>query len=177
MFFWHVGATIGFVRYAFRDEAMDLRFLAVGAILPDLIDTPIGIWMWSSWQTTRLWSHSLLFGSILMMAVLVMTSRGPRRKQWMLVSIGVLVHLALDAMWADPETLWWPFLGWSFAGTGFAAFGDYAMSVMSDPWMWAGETVGLVYLAVLARSSGLGERHNRTTLLSTGRVTAPIGRG
>jgi len=41
MLFWHVGATIAFVRYTFRDKAMDLRFLALGAILPDLIDTPI----------------------------------------------------------------------------------------------------------------------------------------
>jgi len=27
MLFWHVGATIAFVRYAFRDQNMDLRFL------------------------------------------------------------------------------------------------------------------------------------------------------
>jgi hypothetical protein len=44
---WHVGATIAFVRYAFRDPNMDLRYLALGAVLPDLIDTPLGIGFWS----------------------------------------------------------------------------------------------------------------------------------
>ncbi len=155
---------------------MDLRFLALGAILPDIIDTPIGAWMWNSWQAPRLWSHSLLFGSVLMVAVLVMTTRGQRRKAWMLLAIGVLMHLTLDAMWTDPETLWWPFLGLEFARTGYETFGSYAWSVLSDPLMWTGEAIGTVYLVVLARSSGLGSKHNRSALLSNGRVSAPIGR-
>ena len=43
MLFWHVGGTIALVRYTVRDERMDLRFLILGAVLPDLIDTPIGL--------------------------------------------------------------------------------------------------------------------------------------
>ena len=175
MFFWHIGATVAFVRYAFRDEAMDLRYLAVGAILPDLIDTPVAALMWSSWEAPRLTSHGILFGSLAMIAVLVGTSRGTRRKQWMLVAVGVLMHLALDAMWADPNTLWWPFLGWEFTRTGIATFGGYAAGVLSDPWMWAGEVAGLTYLTFLWRLSGLNDAAARRTLLSTGRVSAPIG--
>ncbi len=155
---------------------MDLRFLAIGAILPDLIDTPIGAMMWNTWQTPRLWFHSLLFGSVLMAAVLVATTRGTRRKQWMLLATGVLMHLALDAMWSDPTTLWWPFLGWEFASTGFTTFVDYTLSVLSNPWMWVGEAIGVFYLGKLWQSSGLGDRANRATLLSTGRVSAPIER-
>lgn len=155
---------------------MDLRFLAIGAILPDLIDTPVGALMWNSWQTPRLWFHSLVIGSFLMTAVLILTRRGQRRKQWMLLAIGVLMHLLLDAMWADPATLWWPFLGWEFTSTGFATFGAYAGTVVSDPWMWVGEAVGVLYLTVLWRSSVLGDKENRTVLLSTGRVSAPIER-
>ena len=176
MLFWHIGATVAFVRYAFRDEAMDLRFLALGAILPDLIDTPIGVAMWTTWHTPRLWSHSLLFGSMVMVVVLVATRRGRRRKQWMLLATGVLVHLALDAMWADPETLWWPFLGWEFTSTGFATFGEYTRSILSDPWTWAGEALGVIYLAMLWRASNLSDKTNRATLASTGRVSAPIER-
>ena len=176
MLFWHVGATVAFVRYAFRDEAMDLRFLALGAILPDLIDTPIGVAMWTTWHTPRLWSHSLFFGSMVMVVVLVATRRGHRRKQWMLLATGVLVHLALDAMWADPETLWWPFLGWEFTSTGFATFGEYTRSILSDPWTWAGEALGVIYLAMLWRASNLSDKTNRATLASTGRVSAPIER-
>ncbi|MFV1971040.1 MAG: metal-dependent hydrolase [Acidimicrobiia bacterium] len=174
MLFWHLGATIAFVRYAFRDQAMDLRFLALGALLPDLIDTPIGALMWTSWQAPRLWSHSLAFGSVLMVGVLVATRRGTRRKKWMLLAVGVVMHLALDAMWADPQTLWWPFLGWEFTRTGFSIFAEYASVVVRDPWMWAGELVGLVYLAFLWCASGLHRPDARRDLLSTGRVSAPI---
>ena len=39
MLFWHLGGTTALARYAFRDERMDLRMLALGAIMPDLIDT------------------------------------------------------------------------------------------------------------------------------------------
>jgi hypothetical protein len=42
MLFWHLGASIAVARYTFRDERMDLRFLALGALLPDIIDTPVG---------------------------------------------------------------------------------------------------------------------------------------
>jgi membrane-bound metal-dependent hydrolase YbcI (DUF457 family) len=172
--FWHVGATVAFVRYAFRDEAMDLRYLALGAILPDLMDTPIAVVTWSSWQAPRLVTHSILFGSMTMVAVLVMTRRGARRKQWMLVAVGILMHLGLDAMWADPNTLWWPFLGWEFTTSSMATFRAYAASVFSDPWMWGGEAVGLAYLVFLWRSSGLGAPHARARLRASGVVSAPI---
>ena len=153
---------------------MDLRYLALGAILPDLIDTPIAFVMWSSWQAPRLTTHSLLFGSTAMVMVLLATRRGSRRKRWMLVAVGVLMHLGLDAMWADPHTLWWPFLGWEFTRSSMATFGTYAASVLSDPWMWGGEVVGLVYLAFLWRSSGLDDPAARARLLSSGVVSAPI---
>jgi hypothetical protein len=174
--FWHVGATIAFVRYAFRDEAMDLRYLAFGAILPDLIDMPVAIAMWESWQAPRLVGHSLLFGSVMMVAVLIATTRGARRKQWILLPVGALMHLALDAMWADPTTLWWPFLGWEFTSTGLATLSVYVASVLTNPWMWAGEVVGLAYLAFLWRSSDLSDETARRRLLSTGKISAPIER-
>ena len=120
--------------------------------------------------------HSLLFGSIIMVAVLIGTSRGIRRKQWILLSVGVLMHLALDAMWADPSTLWWPFLGWEFTSTGIGTFPEYASDILSDPWMWAGEAAGLAYLVHLWRSSDLDDPTARGVFLSTGRVSAPIDR-
>ena len=175
MILWHLGATTAFVRYAFRDPAMDLRFLALGAILPDVIDLPLGILWWSRFATPRLAAHSLLFGALAMVAVLVLTRRGPWRKRLMLVAVGILLHLVLDAMWQDPETLWWPFLGTGFSDTGFVTYGDYLAGLVRDPVMWAGEAAGLGYLIVLARRSDLGNAVARARLLTTGTVSAPIG--
>jgi len=176
MIFWHVGATIAFIRYAFRDERMDLRFLAFGAILPDLIDTPVGLAFWSKFGSVRLAAHSLLFAAIVLGAVMVVTRRGDTRKRWMALAIGVLLHLVLDGMWRLPETLWWPFLGWTFASTPFATAGAYLTWLFTDLRTWGFEALGLVYLLVLARRSDLGEAEARHELLTTGRVRAPIGR-
>lgn len=176
MLFWHVGATIAFTRYAFRDEAMDLRVLALGAVLPDLIDSPIGFVFWSRYQTVRLTAHSLLFATVLLVIVMVGTRRGRPRKRWMPLAIGVLLHLVLDGMWRLPSTLWWPFLGWEFDMTAFTTVGAYIEWLLSDPRTWALEAVGLAYLAALARASGLSDPGERRLLLTSGRVKAPIGR-
>ncbi len=176
MLFWHVGATIAFVRYTFRDKAMDLRFLALGAILPDLIDTPIGAIGWSAYATVRLWSHGIVFVSLLLVTVLVATRRGPVRKRWILLSTGVVLHILLDAMWSQPETLWWPMLTGGFTSSGFATFGGYVSDVITDPLMWLGEAIGLTYLVALWRKSALGDSAARRTLLRSGTVSAGIGR-
>lgn len=177
MIFWHVGATVAFIRYAFRDDAMDLRFLALGAVLPDLIDTPIGIVGWSSLGAVRLASHGILFGALVMVAVLIFTRRGPVRKRWMLLSTGVLLHLLLDAMWNLPDTLWWPFLGSEFSATGFSTYGSYVQDLLTNPVMWAGEALGLIYLIALATRARLVDPAARLTLWRTGVVSARIDRG
>ena len=79
MLFWHVGGTTALIRYAFRDEAMDLRFLALGAMLPDMIDTPIGFAFWSNFGSVRLGAHSLLFATMLLAIVTATTRAGAAR--------------------------------------------------------------------------------------------------
>ncbi len=176
MLFWHAGATVAFTRYAFRDPNMDLRFLVLGALLPDLIDTPIGFLFWSSCENVRLAAHSLLFAAVVMTVVLLATRRGRPRKQWMPLAIGVLLHLVLDAMWRQPETLWWPFRGWAFTSTGYATVGEYLSWLLTDPVTWVGEAAGLAYLLYLGWRSNLAVPSERAAFLKTGRVQAPIGR-
>ena len=175
MLFWHVGATIALTRYAFRDELMDLRFLALGAILPDLIDSLIGLVFWPELQTVRLAAHSLTFATLLLAVVMATTRRGRPRKRWMPLAIGVLLHLVLDGMWRLPSTLWWPFLGWTFDATSFATVGDYLTWLLTDVRTWL-EAVGLVYLFALAARSDLRDPGARRLLVTTGRIRAPIGR-
>jgi hypothetical protein len=176
MLFWHVGASVAFVRYAFRDPMMDLRFLALGAILPDLVDLPIGIAMWDSFQNVRLGAHSMLFAAIILVAVLVATRRGVWRKRLILLAVGALLHLALDAMWQSPDTLWWPFLGSGLAPTEFASYGEYLANLLTNPVMWLGELAGASYLVFLFVRSGLGDGAARAGFLRTGVVSAPIDR-
>lgn len=174
MFFWHIGASTAFIRYAFRDPNMDLRFLALGAIVSDLIDLPIGVLTWDAAESVRLAAHSLPFGALVMAIVLVVTRRGQRRKRWMLFAVGVLLHLLLDAMWREPETLWWPFLGWDFTPSGFASFSEYVADLVTNPIMWLGEVVGAAYLGWLGVRANLSDPEQRRTLLSTGSISVRI---
>lgn len=153
---------------------MDLRFLALGAIASDLIDLPIAVVAWSSVESVRLGAHSLPFGALVMAAVLVLTRRGPRRKRWMLFAVGVLLHLLLDAMWRQPETLWWPFLGWEFTPSGFASYGAYVVDLVTNPIMWVGEAAGAAYLVWLGIRAHLSDPEKRRHLMSTGAISVRI---
>ena len=174
MLLWHAGATIAIARYSFRDDRMDLRMLLLGALLPDLIDTPIGLAFYSSLGSVRLATHGLVLASIVMIAVVLATRRGRPRKAWMPVAIGLLFHILLDAMWLDPETLWWPLLGNGFTPAGPETAGAYISSVLGDWKVWVAEAVGLIYLTYLWSVAKLSDAANRRDFLRTGRVDAPI---
>jgi len=170
--FWHVGGSILLFRYLFRDPAVDLRYLALGAILSDLIDKPIGRIIWADeFQTGRLYGHTLLFFVGVLTVVMLATSRGtPRRRRWVALAVGVMFHLLLDAMWAIPETLFWPLFGWDFP----PSIGDYWSGflgrLVDEPIILVQEAFGLTYLIYLWRRARLGEPARRRDLMSTGRL-------
>lgn len=174
MLLWHAGAAIAIARYVFRDERMDLRFLLLGAVVADLVDTPVGLVLFESLGAVRLALHSLIAAAAVMVAVLLRTRRGRPRKRWMPIAIGMLLHLLLDAMWQQPETLWWPFLGLDFSPAGAATIGAYVADVLTDWRVWALEFVGLAYLASLARRGRLGDAEERREFLATGRIDVAI---
>ncbi|HEX9854697.1 MAG TPA: metal-dependent hydrolase [Acidimicrobiia bacterium] len=176
MLLWHLGATTAIVRYAFRDERMDLRLLFVGAILPDLVDKPVALIFFDSLRSTRLIAHCLLAATVAMIAVLMATRRGRPRKRWMPLAVGMLVHLFLDGMWSDPETLWWPMLGLDFSPNIAASAGTYLGSLLTNPIVWIEELLGAAYLAWLYVRGGLGGREVRRRFLADGVIAVPIGR-
>lgn len=176
MFFWHVGMTILIFRYVFRDERVDLRFLALGAVLPDVIDKPIGTVLFAdTFRSSRIFAHTLVFAALVMTAVLLISRRGPRRRQWMALGVGVLLHLVLDGMWTSAETLLWPFLGWEFPPGPEDYWGGLLGRIFDSPWVLVQEAIGLTYLAYLWRAAELADPARRRQLVETGRITtAPV---
>ncbi len=170
MLFWHLGANLWLFRWIFRDPKVDIRFLFLGALLPDLIDMPIGTLLLADrYSTSELWAHSLVLPSVYMVAVLLGTRRGRRRRAFMAVGVGWLFHLLLDGMWVDQEVFLWPFFGDIPAGE--APFWPLAWErAMSDPWRWVREAIGIGYLAWLWRHLGLGDRERRRGVVTTGRL-------
>lgn len=167
---WHLGATLFLFRWIFRDPKVDVRFLALGALLPDLIDLPLGTVVFAgSVSTGEAWAHSLLAPSVLTVLVLLATRRGRRRRAWMALVIGMFLHLLVDGMWTETEVFLWPFFGDIPAGP--MPYWERAVDrATSDPWRWALEGIGLAYLVSVWRRSGLGDPARRRELVETGRL-------
>lgn len=97
-------------------DRIDYRLVALGALLPDLIDRLIGRVLFSDALAANghIYAHTLLFALALVVpgVYLLMRAGDPR-----LLSIGVAVvmHLATDPVTHAPENLVWPLLGWEFA--------------------------------------------------------------
>lgn len=171
MILWHVAGALFLARWVFRDPSMDLRVLVLGAVLPDLIDKPIGsILFVDHYMTGRIYGHTLLFAVAVLVAVMVVTRRGTdSRKRWMALPIGVFLHLILD-MPLEAKTLWWPVLGSEFPAFARGAFVDLVAYLARSPWVVMQELLGLAYLVVLARKLRLGEPIRRRALVATGRL-------
>ncbi len=122
-------------------SAVDFRFVLVGAILPDLIDKPLGALLHLE---ARLWAHSLLFLGIL--AALGLWP-GLRKMRWM--AFGDAVHLLVDLIWEQPMVALWPVLGLAFPA-GEQSFESYFQILLTDPYVQFGEIVGGAILVAVA---------------------------
>lgn len=172
MLFWHVGGVLLLFRYIFRDPKVDVRWLTFGAVLPNLIDKPLGTIVAPDYfGTDRLIGHTLLFATAIMVAALISTRRGRRRRAWLAVAIGTMLHLVLDGMWTAGATLFWPFLGSTFAPGVADYWSGFVGQQLLEPATVVQEVAGLSYLIYLWRKSGLNDPMVRRRLLADGRLS------
>ncbi len=176
MIFWHLGATVAIVRYVFKDPAMDLRFLMFGALLPDLLDKPLAALLLADrFETARVYAHALVFPVAVLAVVMLVTRRGTARRKALLgIPIGALLHLFLDAQWAEPAGFWWPFLGWEFPPMEPHRLGPLLRDTITDPLILIAEVAGLAYLAWLYVRGLRNERGGAAHFLRTGHVPLPL---
>jgi len=119
LLFGHIGVTLGiffiFSYFAPRLKTIiDPRYLAIGALLPDLIDKPLGMIVFASTISNgRMISHTLVFSLTLFIIGLYLYDKRSDIRIITLAS-GSFFHLMEDQMWGTPKTLFWPLLGWSF---------------------------------------------------------------
>lgn len=103
MFLWFLGTALVSVWYVFTDPRFDYRLLLVGALLPDIIDLPIG---------QARWAHSLTVAvGALALVMLVTAGRKPIRRFLLGAPIGMLLHLVWDGAFSSTKVFWWPFSG------------------------------------------------------------------
>jgi membrane-bound metal-dependent hydrolase YbcI (DUF457 family) len=133
MLFWFAAFAVLGAWAVLRDARFDYRLIALGALLPDLIDAPLG---------HRCLAHTLLFAvASLAVVMLVTINRRPLRKRLIAVPIGFLAHLVLDFVWVDKPLFWWPAFG-SWGATGIEP---------TMPWLVVRELLGVVGAVVVMR--------------------------
>ena len=107
MLFWHLGFSIFIFRYVYKDFEADLRYLAGGALLPDFIDFLFNLFGLKIAFNQP--GHTLIFAISAMTLVMVVTRRKTEyRKNCLLISIGIFLHLFLDFMWLNQHILFFP---------------------------------------------------------------------
>jgi membrane-bound metal-dependent hydrolase YbcI (DUF457 family) len=119
LLFGHLGITLGiFFGLAFfiprLKIVIDPRYLAIGALLPDLVDKPLGrIIFASSLANGRIIGHTLLFSFLLLLAGLYLYEKR-RDIRVTALATGSFFHLFEDQMWIQPRTFFWPLRGFGF---------------------------------------------------------------
>jgi len=119
LLFGHLGVTLGIffglgIFIPRLRTIIDPRYLAIGALLPDLIDKPIGeVIFASTFANGRIIGHTLLFSFLLFLIGLYVYEKR-RDIRVLSLTAGSLFHLFEDQMGTDPQTFLWPLFGWSF---------------------------------------------------------------
>ena len=151
---------------SYRDRpAVDYRLVLLGAILPDLIDKPLGAVLHLE---ARLWAHTFVFLGAILALSLVPRLRGLR---W--VGFGDAVHLLVDLMWWQLPVLLWPALGLGFP-PGDQSFGGYLTTLLTDPYVQFGEIAGGLILLLAAWRYGLFSVSGLKKFLKDGRLVEPV---
>jgi hypothetical protein len=148
---------------------IDYRVVAIASLIPDLIDKPIGRLLFRDhYESGRLFGHTLLLNLAFFCVLFFM--RGRIKRQFVLIPLSSLLHLAEDAMWSQPKIFWWPLFGTDFPRFpekgGFISLFD----PRAHPEAFVQEAIGLAIIVWLLASHRLLSREGIRSFIRTGRL-------
>lgn len=112
-FFFHLftGIVLGYLVAGILHDRRWLIACAIGSVLPDLIDKPVGFILFGGViDNGRIWCHALLVTAIVMAGGLLLW-KYRRTPVLVAAAVGILSHQILDLMWRQPATWYYPLLG------------------------------------------------------------------
>jgi membrane-bound metal-dependent hydrolase YbcI (DUF457 family) len=130
---------------------LDVLFCLVGAMLPDIFDKPAGHFLFREvfGNNGRIFSHSLLFG-LVVLGLTWYLYRSKKATWAFYLAFGVFMHLVLDLMWQNPQTLFWPLAGWSFPRAGEYEWLSRMVDILLyDPAAYIPEIIGVVIIGII----------------------------
>lgn len=145
MILWHLGIAAAIVYVTLGRRRVDYRFILIGAVLPDVIDTTLNATVCHD-PAGRSISHTLVAPVAITVAILLVF-RGERRIRVFGLGVGWLLHLVGDGMWQAPRTFLWPAFGLHFADRPPEPYSwDLLAHPLSHMSTWGGELLGLAIL-------------------------------
>ncbi len=111
MFLWYTSVSILLVATVFRSSGLDYRLVALGAMVPLLVDLAVG---------HRALGHTFVF-AVAVFVVVVLTTVGRSRllrRRLLCLPIGMFVGLVLSGAFTQDHVFLWPFLGAGFGQEG-----------------------------------------------------------
>ncbi|NLE89557.1 MAG: metal-dependent hydrolase [Dehalococcoidales bacterium] len=157
------------VNKPFHVSGIDYRMLLIGSMLPDIIDKPLGIYLLADEiGNGRIYAHTLLFLLILIAAGLLLYYYR-RNTALLLLGVGTFAHLALDQIWRNPRTLFWPLFGVVFERHETGEWlGGLFETLTSNPSVYIPEIIGTLIVAAFAWHIIRGG--NLIAFIKTGRI-------
>lgn len=139
-------------RDSWHASLRDNKFLLLGALLPDIIDKPIGLGFFrNTFSSGRIFSHTLLFPAALA-ALGTLVYRRYGKTCGISLSLGAFAHLMLDKVWREPKTLFWPLGGLRFRREDTS---NWLLSTLrglfTDPAVYKPEIIGGMMLLKLRK--------------------------
>jgi inner membrane protein len=131
-----------------RAKEVDLRFVIIGSLLPDIIDKPIGnYFLYNEFGSGYLFSHTLLF-VILLFLIGYVIKLIYKKYFILLLAFGSFIHLILDFIWLNKRIFLWPLFGFTFEKGTSPPFKEWIwgmfVEVLREPWVAIPELVGVL---------------------------------
>ncbi len=139
----HLGFSLLFGRLVrpFWPGRMPVGWLLFGALLPDLMDKPVGHFI-LPWDNGRLIGHALVFAIALGVFAWVRSSR-----VWGAIALGVFFHQLQDGFWLDLNGWFWPFMG-PFEHGVSSGIPHWIAVLTSSRLVWITEAMGFVFIVL-----------------------------
>lgn len=149
LLFAHTGIAVGVGRILDRKvfSPVDYRILLIGSMLPDIVDKPLGIYIFKDFFSNgRIIAHTLLFNLLLfILGIILLKVKGSRGI--FTLSIFSFLHLILDRIWEEPEVFLYPLYGFSFPKVELERWlSELIHSLMTDPSTYIPEIIGAFIL-------------------------------
>lgn len=159
--FCHIlaGLLLGLAWYAWKRDRLLVAACVAGAVLPDLIDKPLGILLTGTVGFGRIYAHTLLVAALFLIAG-AFAWRGNRRWGFLILALGSggLSHQILDAMWLEPSAWFWPVFGPFPPPDLDIPFLSYFLADLLQPAEWLFAASSLYMIALFMGKRGRWQR-------------------